>query len=299
VALADAAQAAFLKWREVPPVARARYLFKLKYLMEQHFEEIAATVTRENGKTLDEARATLARLKVNVRTTERFADGTNAGIVLGQSVRPRDRVKEHSTVNLVVSRGPPPVAVPDLTGVSQQTATERITAAGLAVGGVSNRYDEQVGEGTVLDWNPKGQVPKHSAIALAVSGGPRPRTVPAVGGKTYDQAAATLQSVGLVAVRADAFSDTVPKDQVIGTSPAAGASVDRGSKVTVNVSKGPDLVAVPNVTGKSVPEATAAMQQAGLSIGNVFGPPNKKVFVTDPAAGAQVKRGSSVNVYTK
>src|SRR5256886_10569831 len=61
-----AAQAAFLKWREVPPVARARYLFKLKYLMEQHFEEIAAMVTRENGKTLDEARGSVRRGIENV-----------------------------------------------------------------------------------------------------------------------------------------------------------------------------------------------------------------------------------------
>jgi serine/threonine-protein kinase len=100
-------------------------------------------------------------------------------------------------------------------------------------------------------------------------------------------------------VRADGFSDTVPKDQVISTSPGAGASVARGGKVTVTISKGPDLVAVPDATGKSVPDATTIMQQTGLSIGNVFGPPNKKVFLTDPAAGAQVKRGSSVNVYTK
>jgi malonate-semialdehyde dehydrogenase (acetylating)/methylmalonate-semialdehyde dehydrogenase len=56
-----AAQAAFLKWREVPPVVRARYLFKLKALLEQHFDEIAVTVTRENGKTLDEAKGSLRR----------------------------------------------------------------------------------------------------------------------------------------------------------------------------------------------------------------------------------------------
>ena len=132
-----------------------------------------------------------------------------------------------------------------------------------------------------------------------MSGGPKPRTVPNVTGKTYDQAAAAIQAIGLVPARADAFSDTVPKDQVIGTSPGAGASVDRGGKVTINVSKGPDLVGVPDVTGKSVQDATTIMQQAGLSIGNVFGPPNKKVFTTDPAAGTKVKRGSSVNVYTK
>jgi malonate-semialdehyde dehydrogenase (acetylating)/methylmalonate-semialdehyde dehydrogenase len=61
-----AAQTAFLKWREVPPVVRARYLFKLKYLMEEHFEELAATVTREHGKTLDESRGSVRRGIENV-----------------------------------------------------------------------------------------------------------------------------------------------------------------------------------------------------------------------------------------
>jgi malonate-semialdehyde dehydrogenase (acetylating)/methylmalonate-semialdehyde dehydrogenase len=61
-----AAQAAFLKWREVPPVARARVLFKLKALMEEHFEELAQTVTREHGKTLDEARGSVRRGIENV-----------------------------------------------------------------------------------------------------------------------------------------------------------------------------------------------------------------------------------------
>jgi len=56
-----AAQTAFLKWRTVPPVVRARHLFKLKYLMEEHFDEIATTVTREHGKTLDEARGSARR----------------------------------------------------------------------------------------------------------------------------------------------------------------------------------------------------------------------------------------------
>ena len=61
-----AAQTAFLKWREVPPVVRARYLFKLKFLIEEQFDDIAATVTRENGKTLDEARGSVRRGIENV-----------------------------------------------------------------------------------------------------------------------------------------------------------------------------------------------------------------------------------------
>src|SRR5213075_261855 len=61
-----AAQTAFLKWREVPPVVLARYLFKLKYLMEEHFEDLAQTVTREHGKTLDESRGSVRRGIENV-----------------------------------------------------------------------------------------------------------------------------------------------------------------------------------------------------------------------------------------
>src|SRR5881397_3138648 len=65
-AAVSAAQTAFLKWREVPPVVRARYLFKLKYLLEEHFEDLAQTVTREHGKTLDESRGSVRRGIENV-----------------------------------------------------------------------------------------------------------------------------------------------------------------------------------------------------------------------------------------
>ena len=61
-----AAQDAFTAWRRVPPVVRARYLFKLKELMEGQFEELAATVTRENGKTLGESRGSVRRGIENV-----------------------------------------------------------------------------------------------------------------------------------------------------------------------------------------------------------------------------------------
>src|SRR5881394_3364950 len=61
-----AARAAFPAWRAVPPVVRARHLFQLKQVLEQHFDDIAATITRENGKTLDEARGSVRRGIENV-----------------------------------------------------------------------------------------------------------------------------------------------------------------------------------------------------------------------------------------
>ncbi len=62
----EAAQDAFLEWRQTPPVTRARYMFRLKEAMEARFEEISETVTIENGKILDEARGEVRRAIENV-----------------------------------------------------------------------------------------------------------------------------------------------------------------------------------------------------------------------------------------
>ena len=58
---ARTAQDAFPDWRAVPVVERARYLFKLKYLLEENFEELSSILTAEHGKTLDESRGSVRR----------------------------------------------------------------------------------------------------------------------------------------------------------------------------------------------------------------------------------------------
>ncbi len=55
------AAAAFPAWRQTPPVIRARHLFTLKYLMERDFDNLAQTIVREEGKTLDDARGEVRR----------------------------------------------------------------------------------------------------------------------------------------------------------------------------------------------------------------------------------------------
>ena len=61
-----AAKEAFLTWRETPPVLRARSLFTLKGLMEQHFEDFARTIVQEHGKTIEDARGETRRAIENV-----------------------------------------------------------------------------------------------------------------------------------------------------------------------------------------------------------------------------------------
>ncbi len=65
-AAVEAAQEAFPSWRATPPVARTRYLFRLKELLEEHFEELSRIQTQEHGKTIDESRGETRRGIENV-----------------------------------------------------------------------------------------------------------------------------------------------------------------------------------------------------------------------------------------
>ena len=253
------------------------------------------------GRTVAQAAALLAPDKFHARVGPgRYDEQVPAGQVAAESPAAGGSLKEGSTVTLFPSRGPAPRAVPDLAGLSQAEAVGRLKAAGFA-DQVVTKNDETVPAGQVMDWSPKqGLQAKGTTVTLTVSSGPAPRTIPSVAGQSYDQAAAALSQLGLVAKQAKIYDNTgtYPAGQVVSTDPAAGSSVAKGSTVTVNVSKGPQIVTVPDVTGESVQQATSDLAQVGLVVSNVYGPPNRRVFVTDPTAGSQVTAGSSVDLYT-
>ena len=76
----QAAAKAFPTWMETPPVERARILFRLKVLLEDHFDELARSVTTEHGKTLAEARGDVRRGLENIE----FACGAPS-LLMGES----------------------------------------------------------------------------------------------------------------------------------------------------------------------------------------------------------------------
>jgi serine/threonine-protein kinase len=251
------------------------------------------------GQTVAAARAALHPLRLHLKVAGEVYDEHHAkGTIAGQRPAPSRSVTEGSTVSVDLSAGMPPVAVPDLTGLTADQAGQRLIGAGLAVGTTVTRPDDTVPAGIVVSWTGQGgQLPKGSLVNLVVSTGKPQVAVPDVRGGSFTQAQAALASVGLVAVEDDQFNDA-PAGQVVGTTPAPGAAAVVGSQVTVTVSKGPDLVTVPNVGRQSVQAATAAIEGAGLTVNEVVGSPDRPVHVTDPPAGSRVKRGSAVRLYT-
>ncbi|HWC09876.1 MAG TPA: PASTA domain-containing protein, partial [Acidimicrobiales bacterium] len=243
-----------------------------------------------------EAAAALRALKFEVVSQEEYVNDTVAGQVTAQRPPAGEELKEGGTVYLTVSKGPVPVPVPDLTGATRAAATEALAGAGLTVGNVSEKASEEVAAGVVVDWSPKGgTAPTGSAVDLVVSSGPPLRTVPDVRGGSFDGASTALSGLGLKVGRADDYSDTVPEGEVIGTRPPFGTKVERGSTVTVVVSKGQPVV--PDLKGLTVADATGRLEAVGLKVGVVYGPAGGKVFLTTPGSGTKVKKGSSISLF--
>ena len=65
------------------------------------------------------------------------------------------------------------------------------------------------------------------------------------------------------------------------------------------MSKGPDVVKVPEVRGMSLDEAVGAIEGAGLVVGDAFGPPTATRSSPTPPAGTEVRRGATVDIYLR
>ncbi|MGH9288677.1 MAG: Stk1 family PASTA domain-containing Ser/Thr kinase [Acidimicrobiales bacterium] len=121
--------------------------------------------------------------------------------------------------------------------------------------------------------------------------------VPNVVGQPADQAEATLKAAGFGVARTPEQSDQ-PVDQVISQDPGADEEVREGSEVTITISSGPGQVAVPDVAGKTVDEASRMLIDAGLVPSQNPVENNDveegRVIDTNPPIGTNVDRGSQV-----
>jgi serine/threonine-protein kinase len=146
-----------------------------------------------------------------------------------------------------VSIGNALVAVPEIGGAPLAVAQTRLEAAGFKAGTPLLAFSSSVPDGSVVDWSPKSPTPQGSAINLVVSKGPQMVTMPDLVStpETVQQALAALQALGIPAAQVNQtqdFSPTVPKGDVISTTPPAGQQADRAGTVTLDVSKGPQTV---------------------------------------------------------
>jgi eukaryotic-like serine/threonine-protein kinase len=130
---------------------------------------------------------------------------------------------------------------------------------------------------------------------VVVSAGKPKVPVPEVAGRRAEVAQAELAAAHLKVRPERVFDDNVPEGRAVGTEPGGGSEVAWGSTVVLRVSKGPDLVVVPQVVGLSKKEAEERLREAGLEAHFVL-PVGSRVVEQSPAAGEKAKRGSGVRL---
>jgi len=218
-------------------------------------------------------------------------------------------LKRGGTLVVVLSEGPTLVALVDVAGLPVAEAFTTLRTLGLVPVVTAARPDEDVPVDVVLRWYVADQpalvvgadVVKGTEIALEISQGPEARDVPDVVGTTADDARSTLERLGLVADMAEDFSDTVPIGDVAAQSPLPGTVVPRDSSVLVVVSRGPDVVIIPELEGLDASEVARALEAADLTLGTVTGDPERRLLGvavdgTPVRPGDQVRRGSTVSL---
>jgi eukaryotic-like serine/threonine-protein kinase len=226
-------------------------------------------------------------------------------IPVGQVVRTdpaKDaRILFGGSIVAFLSKGPERYPVPSLAGRSVNDATQALTASHLALGKVTEVWDENVGIGLVvsasLDANKS--VKPGTQVDLNVSKGPAPVPIVSMVGKTFDEAKAYYEAAGLVVARApqDKFSTKIAAGAVMSQDPKTG-SLAKGATITFTVSKGPEMVQVPAVRWMTADKATKALKDAGFAVkviqtGGVF----RRVAYTDPGEGSMAPKGSTITVY--
>jgi len=159
------------------------------------------------------------------------------GEVLRQQPLPDSQMRAEGAVEVVLSDGPPAIAVPgDLVGQPVAKARARLTALGLAVGAVSETGKGPPGTVTALVPAPGTTHPPGTKVAITAV--PEGIVVPELVGKSIGQAREMLDELGLEVgrLRRD-YVEAKPEFQVLRQDPEPGTRVDEGDEVDVVVNE--------------------------------------------------------------
>ena len=258
------------------------------------------TMPTTTGRNLADVQADLGAIGLASSVEEEFSDDVQSGIVTHSDPDGGSSVHKSTNVQLYVSKGIDMKDVPNVVGKGQDEASRTLADAGLALGAVTDAYSEEVPPGQVISQSVAAgtSLAHDSTVDVVLSKGREPRTVPTLTGKGASAAKSSIEALGLVASPTEAYSDTVPEGQVISQQTREGSTVYRGDSVSYTVSKGPEMVTVPDVVGLQRQEAHDKLEGAGFTVQEdlILGGFFNTVRSSDPAGGSKVKKGSTVTI---
>ncbi len=208
-------------------------------------------------------------------------------------------------LTLAVISAPPPaalVAVPDLSGMTLEQATETLEQKGLTLGAVTEVDSTAAMTGKVAEQRPSGhtQVAAETPTDIAIGRGVSTTFVPDVVGMTAGTARQMIDNAYLVYAEQPGPSSDPDRGKVIAQDPPSGNQATPNSTVTVTVGTGLTIVTVPQgIVGQGLEQATTILQAAKLTVvtqdGDSAEPPNEVIAIDQPP-GRQLPEGTPVTL---
>ncbi len=256
------------------------------------------------GQSEKAAKERLSKADLELKGVRRaYSDTVDRGKVISSDPKSGARIRGNGSVALVVSRGPEIVTVPDVQGLRLSEARRQLEKKGLVPGMTTKEFSDDVAAGEVVRTEPEAGAERHpdSAVAIVVSKG-SPVDVPDVTGLSVEDATAALDDEGLKAkVLPDRVNSPEDAGDITEQSPAEGEEAAEGDTITLTVSKGPQMIDVPDVTGKDVDDARSELEDAGfeVKVDRPFLSFSDTIASQSVDGGDQAPEGSTITIKTK
>jgi len=231
------------------------------------------------GLTEAEARNQISEFGWKINLVRERNDDVAAGQVIRTDPVLGANLAKRDTLTVVVSQGPTLSVLVEVTGLTAEEATAKITELGL-VPAAADVPDETIAPGIVVSWSIPDQptlkvgdsVVKGTTVAINVSTGPAERDIPDLKGLSLVDATAKVTELGLVVAEAPtAPHPDIPAGQVSAQVPAVGEKLPKGGTVTITISKGQVTTLVPSIIGKDFATVKERLERYGMVIGSVTG----------------------------
>jgi serine/threonine protein kinase/beta-lactam-binding protein with PASTA domain len=253
------------------------------------------------GANQSEVKAALTPLGLTSLVVEkRFSEDIGEGRVIQSIPEAGGRVDQGATVKLILSKGPERFILPQVAGLTIETARALIGKLPVALQPDSEEFNTKIPKGYVIESDPpSGEKVKRSAlVVLRVSKGIEQVALASYVGKSSDQALNELQDAGFSVKPKYEFSETKLAGEVISQTPVGGGTADKGSKITIVISKGTQYAYIPNIFSIEEAKAVRALKDLELKVvvKKIGAKSVKKVTNISPKVGTKVKRGSTVTI---
>ena len=257
------------------------------------------------GKTYDEAKAELNKLGLGITSAgSEESEEYEEGQIIRQSVESGQVVEKNTTIEVVTAlKAEKNIVIPDVRDQTKEDAAYRLEQEGFTVD-YTEAFSDSIKKGKVIKTSPEvgTEAPEGSTVVISVSKGADVKyaTVPGLTGKTRAEAETALKNAGLaVGSITEKYSSEVTSGLVISQSHPSGTSVEEGVTVDFVVSKGPEVVTLPDLWGNPKDRAVEKLTALGLGVEiyeEYSTEAEGRVFKMEPLAGAEVKPGSMVKI---